>query len=98
MVKGALLGFGARALWRGMQRRKARVGEFTTPFARFLAIWWGFMAAGFMLSIIWPIEAVPIMFMAFALGTVLSLAYAVFRVTGHGRYNTRRRGGAHRSR
>ena len=95
MAKGALLGFGAWALWRGMQRRKARVGEFTTPFARFLMIWWGFMAIAFGLSMMWPLGAMKFMAVAFVLGTASAMAYLIYRATGHGKYNTRR--GAHRA-
>jgi hypothetical protein len=97
MAEGAAAGFAAWLVWRAMKRRKKGVGEYTTPFFRFLAIWWAFMLAGSGLSMVWPIESMKFLGTAFVLGTLLSLVYLIYRVTGHGRYNTRRRG-AHRGR
>ena len=90
MAKGAAIGFGGWLLWRGMKARKQRVGEFTHPFFRFVAIWWAFMIVGFALSLGWVAETGYFLGTAFVLGTLLSFAYAVYRFTGHGRYNTRR--------
>jgi hypothetical protein len=108
MAYGAAAGFGAWLVWRGMKRRKATKGEYTTPTARFFLIWWAFMVAGFAPSMMWPMDADWFLGIAFVLGTVLSLAYLAYRIAGGGRYNTNRSGspwpsdhyrtGAHRSR
>jgi hypothetical protein len=90
MAIGALAGFGSALVWRSMEARKLAKGEYTHPFFRFLAIWWTSMLAGFALAMIWPIETVPLLCIAYAIGTVGSLAYLAYRVTGHGRYNSRR--------
>jgi hypothetical protein len=91
-AKGAVIGFGAWYLARRMRARRQLKGEWTTPFARFLMIWWGFMLAGFGLSMAWPTGTGWFLGVAFALGTVLSLVYFIYRVTGHGRWNSRRQG------
>jgi hypothetical protein len=96
-AKGAAIGFASALVWQQMKKRKAANGEYTTPFFRFLAIWWGCMLAGFGLSMVWPIESMKFLGTSFVLGTIASVVYLVYRVTGHGRYNTRRRG-AHRLR
>jgi hypothetical protein len=101
-AKGAAIGFSSWYLARRMRTRRQLKGEWTTPFARFLMIWWGFMLVGLGLSMAWPMESGWFLGIAFVLGTVLSLAYFIYRVTGHGRWNTRRPGdprrGAHRAR
>jgi hypothetical protein len=96
-AKGAAIGFASAVVWHQMKKRKAAKNEYTSPFFRFLAIWWICMLAGFGLSMVWPIESMKFLTIAFVLGTLLSLVYLIYRVTGHGRYNTRRRGG-HRAR
>jgi hypothetical protein len=73
-----------------MRQRKQRVDELTTPFTRFRLIWWDFMSIGFALSMVWPVEATMFLTISFLLGTVASLIYLAYRVTGHGAYNTRR--------
>lgn len=101
-AKGAAIGLASALVWHQMKKRKAAKGEWTTPFARFVMIWWGFMLAGLGLSMAWPTWTGWCMGIAFVLGTVLSLAYFIYRVTGHGRWNSRRPGdprrGAHRAR
>jgi hypothetical protein len=89
---GAAAGFGAWLIWRQMKRRKAAKGEYTSPGWRFVGIWWIFMLAGFGLSMAWPLESVWFLGVAYAVGTVASFAYAIYRFCGGGRYNTRRAG------
>jgi hypothetical protein len=100
-AKGGVIGFGVWYLVRRMRIRRQLKGEWSTPFARFVMIWWGFMLAGFGLSMAWLTRTGWFLGIAFVLGTVLSLAYLVYRVTGHGRRNSRRPGdprrGAHQA-
>lgn len=96
-AKGAAFGFGAALAWRAMKRRRQAKGEYTHPFFRFLAIWWTFMLAGFGLCLARPMETGWFLGIAFVLGTTLSLAYLVYRATGHGNYNSRRSGSPWRS-
>ena len=97
MAYGAAAGYAGWLIWRGMQRRKATKGEYTSPGYRCLAILLLPPVLAFCLSMVWVMESGKLMGTGIAAGVILATVYAVYRFTGHGRYNTRRRG-AHRLR
>ena len=101
MAVGAAAGFAGWIIWRRMQQRRAQKGEWTSPGFRALALLVGFPIAGFLLSMIWLPETGRLLGVGVVLGVVSFIAYASYRATGGGRYNTRRkgspwRGGAYR--
>jgi hypothetical protein len=92
MIKGAALGFGSWLIWHRMQRRHSVKGEYTSPGFRALGLLLGFPALGFLLSMAWISETGLLFGGGIVLGVVSFVAYAIFRVTGHGRYNSNRAG------
>jgi hypothetical protein len=97
MLKGALLGVGSVVVWRGMKRRRVQKGEFTSPGFRALGLLLVFPAIGFALSMLWVAESGYFLGWGCALGIASFTVYAVYRATGHGNFNTRRRGSPWRS-
>jgi hypothetical protein len=92
MAAGAAAGFTASLVWRGMRRRKAVKNEYTTPTARLMALLVMPFVVGMGLSMVWIAETGIFVGTGAVLGPVLFTAYLVYRVTGHGRYNTNRKG------
>lgn len=92
MAYGAVAGFGAWVVWRRMQRRRQAKGEFTSPGFRGLALLLGFPVIGFALSMEWIMETGWLFGGGCVLGVVFFIVYAVYRASGHGKYNSKRQG------
>jgi hypothetical protein len=94
---GAAVGFGSWLIWRRMQRRKAAKGEYTSPGFRCLGLLVLPPVIGFALALAWPLETDKFLGLGVVAGAVLAAIYAVYRITGHGAYNSRRAGSPWRS-
>jgi hypothetical protein len=92
MIYGAAVGFGSWLIWRRMARRHQAKGEYTSPGYRALFFLIAPVLVGFALSMIWPLSSVAFLGIGALTGAVLAAIYSAYRVTGHGRYNTRRAG------
>lgn len=95
-AEGAAVGLTAWLIWRQMKRRKAAKGTYFSPGWWCLLLFMFPLAVAFGLSLYAPLQFWWFQLAGLIVGTILATVYAAYRITGHGRYNTRRRGSPRR--
>jgi hypothetical protein len=94
---GAAAGFAGYLVWQNMKKRRALKGEYTSPGVRWFLFFLVPFTIGSMLALSHNAEIGIFLGGGFVLGVVLSVYYAIYRIAGGGRYNTRRQGSPFRA-